>query len=87
MPRGVIAGPDSKSQPFTRNLFADHMENLIEDEIPLVRNALFFYGFVRYETIFKQTFRIGFCFIFDRYFNHWILAGNDRYNYLEQEVK
>jgi hypothetical protein len=86
MPWGVIAPPsDGQSQPFTRNLLSEHMNALAEGKPPLARNALFFYGFVRYETIFKQTYRLGFCFIYDKFSNLWILSGGERYNYLERE--
>jgi hypothetical protein len=86
MPWGVIAPPnDGQSQPFTRNLLAEHMNELAEGTPPLAKGALFFYGFVRYETIFAQTYRMGFCFIYDKFSDRWLLSGDQRYNYLERE--
>ena len=85
LPRGVISPPAGDSQLFSRNLYADHLSDLAADGLPLSVKALFFYGFVRYETIFAQTLRMGFCFIFDRYSDTWVLSGDERYNYLENE--
>jgi len=85
MPYGVISPPNSESQPFTRNLLLYHMNELAADAIPLRRNVIFFYGFVRYETIFKQSYRMGFCYMFDKFSERWLLSGDEKYNYLEKE--
>ena len=85
MPYGVVAPPTANSQDFTRNLLGDHINDFAADPLILIRKAIFFYGFVRYETILKQTFRLGFCFIFDRFSERWILSGDDGYNYLTEE--
>jgi hypothetical protein len=85
MPRGVISPPNGESQPFYQNLFANHLNELAADPLPLRKNAIFFYGFVRYETIFSHVFRLGFCFIFDRFTSCWHLSGGSKYNYLERE--
>jgi hypothetical protein len=85
MPYGVIAPPDSESQPFSQNLLGNHMNELAADPVLLKSNAIFFYGFVRYETIFKQTYRMGFCYIFDMFSEQWLLSGDENYNYLIRE--
>lgn len=85
MPYGVISPPNSESQPFTQNLLANHMNELAADPIPLLTKVIFFYGFVRYETIFKQTYRMGFCYMFDKFSERWILTGEENYNYLAKE--
>jgi hypothetical protein len=85
MPYGVISPPGSESQPFTQNLILNHMNELAADTLILKSKAFFFYGFVRYETIFKQTYRMGFCYMFDLYGERWILTGEDNYNYLTKE--
>jgi hypothetical protein len=85
MPYGVISPPNSESQPFTQHLMMNHMNELAADTLILKNKALFFYGFVRYETIFKQSYRMGFCYFFDRYSDRWILSGDEKYNYLTKE--
>jgi hypothetical protein len=85
MPYGVISPPNRESQPFSQNLLANHMNELAAEPVPLWKKSLFFYGFIRYETIFKQTYRMGFCYFFDRYSECWILTGEDDYNYLTKE--
>jgi hypothetical protein len=85
MPHGVISPPNNESQPFTRNVLADHMNELAADTLVLKSKAFFFYGFIRYETIFKQTYRMGFCYMFDKFSERWILTGEDNYNYLAKE--
>ncbi len=85
MPRGVLSPPGDESQPFIRNLLADHMNELAADPILLKNNDIFFYGFIRYETIFNERFRMGFCFMFDRYIDRWLLSGDSKHNYLERE--
>jgi hypothetical protein len=86
MPRGVISVPGIDSPIFTSYLIRDISNELAAARSqPLVKNELFFYGFVRYDTIFGQKFRLGFCFIFDRYSDGWVLAGEEKYNYLKPE--
>jgi hypothetical protein len=93
MSRGVIAPPSNSSQHFIYDLDAQNniligakeLDDLYGGQLRLSKSELFYYGFVRYRTIFDQTFRMGFCFIFDKRGNHWHLAGGDRYNYLEKE--
>jgi hypothetical protein len=85
MPYGVISPPNSESQPFTQHLLMNHMNELAADTLILKNKTLFFYGFVRYETIFKQRYRMGFCYFYDRYSNRWILTGDENYNYLTKE--
>jgi len=85
LPYGVIAAPRGESQPFSRDLLADHKTIVEGDPRILRKNDLFFYGFVRYATIFKETYRMGFCFSFDRKGDRWILVGEGNYNYLTKE--
>jgi hypothetical protein len=86
MPRGVISAPGIDSPIFTSYLIRDISNALAAaGSQPLVKNELFFYGFVRYDTIFGQKLRLGFCFIFDRYSDGWVLAGEEKYNYLKRE--
>lgn len=86
MPRGVISAPGVNSPIFTTYLMSDISNALAAaGPQPLVKNELFFQGFVRYDTIFNQKFRFGFCFIFNRYSDGWILAGEEKYNYLTRE--
>lgn len=86
MPRGVISAPGVDSPIFTTYLMSDISNALAAaGPQPLVKNELFFQGFVRYDTIFNQKFRFGFCFIFNRYSDGWILAGEEKYNYLTRE--
>lgn len=85
MPYGVISPPNAESQPFTQNLFAFMMNALAADPLPLKTQNLFFYGFVRYSTIFGDVFRLGFCFMFDRYSERWLLQGGETHNYCRKE--
>jgi len=85
MPYGVIAPPSGKSQEFNQNLFSFMMNDLAADPLPLKTKNLFFYGFVRYSTIFNEVFRMGFCYMFDRYSEKWLLLGNEHYNYCRKE--
>jgi hypothetical protein len=66
IPYGVIAPPQGESQGWSFNLFAFTLRYLAERVEPLKTNELFFYGFVRYETIFRKTYRMGFCYMFDK---------------------
>ncbi len=87
LPRGVISPPQLESQPFIRYLLSDLNEGLARaGPSPLMRNEVVFYGFVRYETIFDQAFRMGFCFFFDRFSDRWVLGGEGNYNYLKRET-
>jgi hypothetical protein len=85
MPYGVIAPPNGDSQPFRQNLFTFMMVTLETDLLPLQTKNIFFYGFVRYSTIFNEVFRMGFCFMYDRRDERWLLQGSDKYNYCRKE--
>jgi hypothetical protein len=85
MPYGVIAPPSGPSQEWTHNLFAEMMNALAADPLPLKTQEVFFVGFVRYETIFGEVYRLGYCFMFDKFSNRWLLAGGDKHNYLHKE--
>jgi hypothetical protein len=85
MPYGVIAPPSGESQEFTNNVFAAMMNALVNDPLPLQTKALFFYGFVRYSTIFNEVYRLGFCFMFDKFSEKWLLAGGEKHNYCRKE--
>jgi hypothetical protein len=85
MPYGVIAPPNGESPPFSNNLFAFMMNALAADPLPLKTKNFFFYGFVRYSTIFDEVFRMGFCYMFDRYSDKWLLFGDDKFNYCRKE--
>jgi hypothetical protein len=61
------------------------MNDLAADSLPLKTKNLFFYGFVRYSTIFDEIFRMGFCYMFDRYSDKWLLFGDEKYNYCKKE--
>jgi hypothetical protein len=86
MPYGVIAPPNGESQPFTNNLYAFMIRNdLAIDPLPLTTKRIFFYGFVRYATIFDEVFRMGFCCIFDVASEKWLLSGGGNHNYCCKE--
>jgi hypothetical protein len=89
MPYGVIAPPTGKSQPFTNNLFAYLLGTniLTTEQLPLKEHTFFFYGFVRYATIFGEVFRVGFCYQFDLFSEKWLLTGDEKYNYCKKERK
>jgi hypothetical protein len=86
MPWGVVAPPDGKeTEPFTFNIFAGTLieasrnPNILRDGIP------FFLGFVMFGDIFGNLYTLGFCFLFDRNGNRFVLAGGDEYNYCRKE--
>jgi hypothetical protein len=87
MPYGVIAPPNGESQSFSNNLLAFIMGKLVTDPLPLKENRFFFYGFVRYGTIFNEIFRVGFCYHFDLFSEKWLLTGGDKHNYCKKERK
>lgn len=83
MPYGVIAPPGGQSEDFPYLAIA----NLVSEgeETPFSQTLPFFRGFVRYADILKNHFILGFCFMFDREGNRWILSGGDDYNYCRKE--
>jgi len=87
IPYGVIAPPQGESQGWSFNLFAFTLRYVAERVEPLKTNELFFYGFIRYATIFDEVFRVGFCFMFDIVSEKWILTGGDRHNYHRKETE
>lgn len=86
MPWGVVAPPNGESQPFTYNLFAFTLGKVGQGEIPMRTHNFYFYGFVRYATIFGGIYRSGFCFMYDVASERWLLWGGDDYNYCKQEA-
>jgi hypothetical protein len=87
MPYGVIAPPSGESQEFTNTVFGAMANALITDSLPLQTKAIFFYGFIRYLTIFNEVYRLGFCFIFDKFSEKWLLAGGETHNYCRKESR
>lgn len=85
LPFGINSPPSGESQPFYRDLLADHKTAVEENPLILRKNDLFFYGFVRYVTVLKKTYRMGFCFAFDPHSERWMLVDDEKQNYLEKE--
>jgi hypothetical protein len=87
IPYGVIAPQQGESQGWTQNLFAFTLKYSVEGTNPLKNNKMFFYGFIRYATIFDEVFRVGFCFMYDVVSEKWVLTGGDRHNYFRKETE
>jgi hypothetical protein len=83
MPYGIVAPPNGECEEFP---FVAISELVTEGSEPFSQKLIFFMGFVRYSDIFKNRFVLGFCFMFDRVGNRWILAGGDGYNYCRKEA-
>jgi hypothetical protein len=85
MPYGVIAPPNGQTEDFPYLAIADLIGEVHKSEMPLSKLMPFFIGYVRYADIFKNRYILGFCYLFDRNGNRWILAGGDEYNYCRKE--
>lgn len=85
MPYGVISPPNGESRPYSRNLLANHLNEISYDRLPLENKSIFFFGFARYETIFHDVYRMGFCFFYSIFDERWVLAGGQEYNYCSKE--
>jgi hypothetical protein len=85
MPWGVIAPPNGQSQPFTQNVFAFVLGKMRDNQFLLKSEDIFYYGFVRYADVFKNVFRVGFCYRFDISSEKWLLLGDEDYNYHQKE--
>lgn len=85
MPWGVLAPPQSDSQPFENNLYAYTLREMVDDPLPLKTKNLFFYGFIRYADLFGNVFRTGYCYGFDVFSERWLLRGGEGYNYCQSE--
>jgi hypothetical protein len=85
MPWGVVASPTDESQLFYSNIFAASFQNAESNPLPLKDSNVFFIGFVRYETYLHESYRMGFCFVYDVLGERWVLMGNENYNYCTKE--
>lgn len=86
MPYGVIAAPNGgRTEDFPYMAIAD----LLAEPGTLValdHRNIFFLGYIKYADIFGSRFVLGFSFLFDRYGQRWILAGEGRYNYCQPDT-
>jgi hypothetical protein len=86
LPFGVVV---SSGKPFllTANAFAviDIQNLAVRPWFHGTGSDLYFCGYVRYTDIFNKRYIFGFCAIFDYNSRHFVLMGDDRYNYNREE--
>jgi hypothetical protein len=86
MPYGIIAPPQGQTDDFPFLAVRELIPGTQGDEVPFSEKVLFFIGYVRYSDMLKNIFILGFCFVFDRSGNRWILAGGNEHNYCRKET-
>jgi hypothetical protein len=74
-----------EADPLTFNIFINVMREAANNQNMLRIGIPFFLGFVIFGDIFGNIYTLGFCFLFDRIGNRFILAGGDEYNYCHKE--
>jgi len=80
MPHGIVVPPKDDSEIFEHGVLSD-IGHLGGDK------NIFFLGFVHYTDIFDNSYVCGFCFLFHKESNRWVLAGGTKYNYRHKENK
>lgn len=85
MPYGVLAPPNKESEEFPFLAVASLIDEANRNGLPFSQIIPFFVGYVRYKDILQNRYIVGFCFMFDRNGNRWILSGDEKYNYCRKE--
>jgi hypothetical protein len=84
-PYGVFVGADKSSAGSTRN-FVDYFDQEIWETFSDGTSNLFLVGKLTFRDIFQNTFEMGFCAVFNRANNNFLMEGGDTYNY-RHEIK
>jgi hypothetical protein len=87
LPFGVVVS-SGKPYPLTANAFTviDIQNLTVQPWYHGTGSDLYFCGYVRYTDIFNKRYILGFCAIFDYTSRHFVLMGDDRYNYNREEA-
>ena len=79
-PYGVLVGADKTSSESFR-LFDNFTTKMEFEDFSKGKKELFLVGRLKFGDIFKGTFEMGFCAVFNRETGSFLMQGEERYNY------